>query len=141
MSKLEKGQTITKTTEDTAVEIDGEMSMDAKLIGKFITNQVTVAMTEKSREYEKKIKNLRKAEKTECQESRHKKTVRGAVDAIHRKTNHPILKRPPILVFLRNLRIDRHKAERVSSEALREEDPNNQALPTAVRPKKGKRKK
>ena len=52
MSKLEKGQTITKTAEDTAVEIDGEMSMDAELIGKFITNQVTVAMAEKSREYE-----------------------------------------------------------------------------------------
>ena len=37
MLKLEKGQTITKTAEETAVEFDGEMSMDAKLIGKFIT--------------------------------------------------------------------------------------------------------
>ena len=38
--------------------------MDAELIGKFITQQVTVVMAEKSREYEKKIKNLRKVEKT-----------------------------------------------------------------------------
>ena len=37
MLKLEKRQTITKTAEETAVEFDGEMSMDAKLIGKFIT--------------------------------------------------------------------------------------------------------
>ena len=29
MSKLEKGQNITKTAEETAVELDGEMSMDA----------------------------------------------------------------------------------------------------------------
>ena len=64
MSKLEKGQTLTKTAEETAVELNGEMSMDAKLIGKFITQQVAVAMAENSREYEKKIKNLRKVEKT-----------------------------------------------------------------------------
>ena len=43
--------------------LDGEMSMDAELIGKFITQQVAVAMDEKSSEYEKKIKNLRKVEK------------------------------------------------------------------------------
>ena len=57
MSKLEKGQTVTKTAEETAVELDGEMSMDSELIGKFITQQVAVAMAETSREYEKKIKN------------------------------------------------------------------------------------
>ena len=73
MSKLEKGQTITKTTEETAVELERDMSMDAKLIGKFITQQVAVAMVEKSREYENKNKNLIKAEKIESQESRHKK--------------------------------------------------------------------
>ena len=56
MSKLEKRQTITKTAEETAVELDGEMSMDAKLIDKFITQQISVAMAEKSKEYEKKIK-------------------------------------------------------------------------------------
>ena len=54
MSKLEKGQTITKTAEETAVELDGEMYMGTKLIGKFITQQVTVAMADKSKEYEKK---------------------------------------------------------------------------------------
>ena len=37
MSKFEKGQTITKTAEETAVELDVDMSMYAKLIGKFIT--------------------------------------------------------------------------------------------------------
>ena len=64
MSKLEKGQTVTKTVEETDVALDGEMRMDAELIGKFITQQVAVAMAKKSREYEKKIKNLRKVEKT-----------------------------------------------------------------------------
>ena len=49
MTKLKKGQTITKTAEKTAVEIDGEMSMDAKLISKFITQKVAVAMAEKSK--------------------------------------------------------------------------------------------
>ena len=57
MSKLEKGQNINKTAEETAVELDREMSMDAKLIGKFITQQVAVAMAEKTKQYEKKIKN------------------------------------------------------------------------------------
>ena len=37
ISKLEKGQNITKTAEETDVELDGEMSMDSELIGKFIT--------------------------------------------------------------------------------------------------------
>ena len=60
MSKLEKGQTVTKTAEETAVALDREMSMDTDLIGKFITQQVAVAMVEKSREYEKKIKKLDK---------------------------------------------------------------------------------
>ena len=60
MSKLEKGQTITKTAEDTAVELDREMSMDAKLIGKFITQQVEVVMANKSKEYENKIQKLEK---------------------------------------------------------------------------------
>ena len=44
MSKLEKGQTVTKTAKETAVALNGEMSMDAKLIGKFITQQVAVMM-------------------------------------------------------------------------------------------------
>ena len=53
MSKLEKGQDITKTAEETAVELDGDMSMDAELIGKFATQQVAVAMAEKTKQYEK----------------------------------------------------------------------------------------
>ena len=40
------------------MEIDRAIRMDAKLIGKFITQQVTVTMAKKSREYEKKIKKL-----------------------------------------------------------------------------------
>ena len=36
MLKHEKGQTMTKTAEETAVELDKEMSMDAELIGNFI---------------------------------------------------------------------------------------------------------
>ena len=63
MSKLEKRQTVTKTAEETAVALDGEMSMDAELIGKFITQKVAVAMAEKSREYENKIKKLEKGGK------------------------------------------------------------------------------
>ena len=55
MSKLEKGQTITKTAEETAVELYGEMSMDAELINKFITQQFAVTMAEKSKEYEMEI--------------------------------------------------------------------------------------
>ena len=60
MSKLEKGQKITKTVEETAVELDGEMSMDAKLIFNFITQQVAFAMAVKTKQYEKKIKKLGK---------------------------------------------------------------------------------
>ena len=58
MSKLEKVHTVTKTAEETAVALDGEMRMDAELIGKFITQQVAVAMAKRSREYEKKINKL-----------------------------------------------------------------------------------
>ena len=57
MSKLEKVQNVTKTAEETAVELDREMSMDAEIIGKLITQQVAVAMAEKTKQYEKKIKN------------------------------------------------------------------------------------
>ena len=60
MSKLEKVQNVTKTAEETAVELDGEISMDAKLIRKFITHQVAAAMAEKTKQYEKKIKNIDK---------------------------------------------------------------------------------
>ena len=63
MSKLEKGQTITKTAEETTVELDGEMSMHTELIRKLITQQVAVANAKKSKEYGKKIKKLEKGGK------------------------------------------------------------------------------
>ena len=55
MSKLKKRKGITKTAEETTVYLDREMRMGAKLISKFITQQVAVTMVEKSREYEKNI--------------------------------------------------------------------------------------
>ena len=54
MSKLEKGQNITKSAEETAVELDGEMSMDAELVGKFITQLVAAAMAKKTKQHEKR---------------------------------------------------------------------------------------
>ena len=60
MSKLKKGENITKTVEETSVELNGGISMDAELIGKFITQQVAVAMDDKTKQYEKKIKKLEK---------------------------------------------------------------------------------
>ena len=78
MSKLEKGTTITKTQEDRAVEVYGEMSMGAELIGRFITQQVAVAMAEKSKEYEKKIKKLKKGGRDRVPgESSRKNGMRG----------------------------------------------------------------
>ena len=50
MSKLEKGQTITKTAEEKAMELNEEMSIDAEVISNFITQQAAVAMSEKSKE-------------------------------------------------------------------------------------------
>ena len=63
MSKLKKCQNVNKSAEETAVKLDGKMPMDAKLIGKFITQQVAVAMDEKKKQYEKKIKKLEKGGK------------------------------------------------------------------------------
>ena len=54
MSKLEKGQNVTKTAEETSMDLDGKMSMDAQLIGKFIIQQVSAAMAEKTKQYEKR---------------------------------------------------------------------------------------
>ena len=50
MSKLEKGLNVTKTAEETDVELYREMSMDANLIGKFINQQVAAAMAEKTKQ-------------------------------------------------------------------------------------------
>ena len=49
---------MTKTVEETAVELDGYMSMGAKLVRKFATQQVAVVMAEETKHDEKKIKKL-----------------------------------------------------------------------------------
>ena len=86
MSKLEKGQNITKTAEEIAVELDGEMSMDAELIGKFITQQVSFAMAEKTKQYEKKIKKLEKVGRDRVSgESTTKNSTRGGGCASKKK--------------------------------------------------------
>ena len=78
MSKLKKGQTVTKTAEETDVELDGEMSMDTELISKFITQQVAVAMSEKSKAYEKKINKREKGGRYRVSgESSRKNGTRG----------------------------------------------------------------
>ena len=63
MLKLEKGQNVTKYAEETSMELEGEISIDTKLIVKFITQQVAAAMAEKTKQYEKKVKNLEKGGK------------------------------------------------------------------------------
>ena len=63
MSKLEKSQNVKKSAEETSVELDGKMSMDDQLIGKFITQQVAAAMDEKTKQYENKIRTLEKGGK------------------------------------------------------------------------------
>ena len=63
MSKLEKVQNLHKSAEEIAVELDGEMSQDAKLIGKFITQQVAATMAEKTKQQEKIIQKLEKGGK------------------------------------------------------------------------------
>ena len=44
MSNLEKVQNVNNSAEETSVELDGEMSMDAELIGRFIMQQVAAVM-------------------------------------------------------------------------------------------------
>ena len=117
------------------------MSMDNKLIRKFITQQVAVAMAEKTKQYENKIKIPEKSGRDRLSGESTKKTVRGAVDAPPRKRKHLRLNQTPSQDHLINLRLNRHKSERASFEAHREDDPNNQATSTVVRPKKGKKKK
>ena len=86
MSKLEKGQNITKTAEETAVELDREMSMDAKLISNFITQQVSVPMANKKKIMKRISRNLRKAEETECRESRLQKRYKGRWTRLQKKS-------------------------------------------------------
>ena len=60
------------------MELDGEMSMDAELIGKFIAQQVAVTMDEKTKQYEKKIKQLEKVGRERVSgESSSKNGTRG----------------------------------------------------------------
>ena len=68
------------------MELDGEMSMDTKLIGKFITQQVAVAMAEKKKQYEKKIKKLEKGGRDGVsRESTTKNGTRGGECASKKK--------------------------------------------------------
>ena len=140
MSKLKKGQNITKTAEEISVELNGEMSMDAKLIREFITYQAPVAMDEKKKQHEKKTKKLEKGIRDRVSGESTKKTVEGEVDAPPRKRKHLRINQTPSQDHPRNLCLDWHKAERASFEANKEDDLNMQALPTAVRLKKGKRR-
>ena len=79
MSNLKKSKNVNKSAEGTDMELDGEMSMNTKLISKFITEQGVSPMAKNIKQYEKKIKNWRKVERMECQNSREK-TERGALD-------------------------------------------------------------
>ena len=73
MSKLQKGQNVNKSAEETAAELDGEISMDSKLIGKFITQQVSSTMAEKTKHYETKIQNWGKVKRMDYWEIRKKR--------------------------------------------------------------------
>ena len=81
MSKLKKCQNVNKSAEETAVKLDGKMPMDAKLIGKFITQQVAVAMDEKKNSMKRKLKNWRKVGRMDYWECREKKGTRGGGSA------------------------------------------------------------
>ena len=99
MPKLEKGQNVNKPVEDTYVELDDKMSMelddrmsmDAELIGKFITQQFAAAIDDKTKHYEKKIKNWIKVDRMEYRGS-WQKTEQGAVDAPPKKRKYPRLR-------------------------------------------------
>ena len=77
MSKLEKCQNVTKYAEETTMELDRKMSMDAKLIGKFTTQQVASVMAHKTKQYEKYIKNLKKGGKDRVSGESAKDGTRG----------------------------------------------------------------
>ena len=56
MSKLEKVQNVNNSAEETAVELDGEMSMEADLTGKFLMQQVAAVMAKKQNSTKRKLK-------------------------------------------------------------------------------------
>ena len=86
ISELKKGQNITKTAEETAMDLDGETSMNAELIGKFITQQIAVAISEKTKQYEKKIIKYEKGGRYRVSgESSSKNSTRGGERASKKK--------------------------------------------------------
>ena len=106
MSKLKKSQNVNKSTEETAIELDRKMSVDTELIGKFTTQQVAAAMSEKKKQYEKKIKKLEK-DGTDGVSAEFKKTgTRGGGRAskkrkIHGSDNYEVQNTQTICVSIR----------------------------------------
>ena len=49
--KLDKGKQVNKSMEEKALELNRDIYVDAKLIGKFITQQVAAAMAKKKNVY------------------------------------------------------------------------------------------
>ena len=132
MSKLEKGQNVTKSAEESAVELDGKMSMDAKLIGKLITQQVAATMVEKTKQYENKNRKLEKGGTYWVSGESKKKTVRGAVGAPPIKRKNQRLRRLQIQKHPINLRLNRHKADRSSFGVPWGDKSKKKEIPTAV---------
>ena len=111
------------------------MSMDTELIGKFITQQVSAAMSEKTKQYEKKIKELEKGGKDGVS-GEMAKTERGVMDVLPRNRKNPRLRRLQSQKHTNNMCLDWHKAERESFRTLLGEKNNNQTIPTAVHQKR-----
>ena len=110
MSKLEKGQNITKSAEEIAVELDGEIPMDAKLIGKYITK--------KQNSMKIKIENWRKVEKYGVLGESEKNRMRGGGRASKKKKNQR-LRRILSQKHQRNMRLNQQKAKRASFRSPR----------------------
>ena len=51
MSKLKKGQNMNKSVEETAMELYGEISIEDKIIIKFIMQRVAAAVAEEKKQY------------------------------------------------------------------------------------------
>ena len=60
------------------MDLDGEISMDSKLISRFITQQVSAAMSVKTKQHEKKIKKLEKFGKDGISGESEKNRTRGS---------------------------------------------------------------
>ena len=84
MSKLKKGQTVTKSAKKTAMELGGKILMDTTLIGRYVTQKVAAAMAKKTRQYEKK-KNLERGGKDGVSGESAKNTMRGGGRAFKKK--------------------------------------------------------